>query len=141
MDLKNKLVSYFNELSASENLINQPPIIIGNPNENPTYLNRNDARGERGIWAQEEIHGKWSVDIQEGTYDIEFKFINPVKKGGTLYMETNSFINRQKNNTETDRLIMEGVYVPHMNGDLLPYYIINGKSIFPFWVKFDRQEK
>ena len=140
IDLKSTLVDYFNELSTSENLINQPPIVIGSPNENPTYLNRNDAGGERGIWAQEEIHGKWFVDIQEGTYDIEFKFINPVKEGGTLYLETNSFINRQKNNTKTDRLVMEDVHIPHMNGDLLPYYIINGKSIFPFWVKFSKKE-
>ncbi len=65
--LKFELDKMYNELISSENIVNPPYIEIGTPLENPVYLNRNDAGGERGIWAQEEVYGKWSVHIQKGT--------------------------------------------------------------------------
>jgi len=76
--LKTELDKLYNELITSENIINQPLIVIGNQNENPVFLNRNDAGGERGIWSQEEVFGKWQVKITEGNYKIRFKFIKPV---------------------------------------------------------------
>ena len=48
---------------------------IGSKNENPVFLNRNDADGERGIWNKEDIYGKWNVSIKEGNYNFKFKFI------------------------------------------------------------------
>jgi arylsulfatase len=76
--LKKDLDETYKELVSSKNLIDQPRIIIGSPHENPIILNRNDAGGQRGIWAQEEIYGKWRVRIEKGHYNVKFKFIKPV---------------------------------------------------------------
>ena len=76
--------------------MNPPRIQVGSNNENPVFLNRNDAGGERGIWAQEEIYGKWRVSINEGYYNVKFRFVKPVPKGGKLYLETGARINQVK---------------------------------------------
>ena len=96
-ELKAELDAYYNELIGSENLVNPQPIFVGNKNENPIVLNRNDAGGARGIWSQEEIYGKWDVNIEEGTYNIKFKFIKPLTTAGRMYLETGAIINQLKN--------------------------------------------
>ena len=138
-DLKNKLDKFYAELINSENLINSPRIIIGNEKENPLILNRNDAGGERGIWAQEEIFGKWHVLIREGLYNFKFKFINPIEANGEMFLETQTIINRKKNTKEnTDIIEMKKVLLPEMKCDLIPFYSLNGKRIFPFWVEIEK---
>ncbi len=137
--LKTELDNLFGELVKSENLVNPPRIIIGDKHENPVFLNRNDAGGERGIWAQEIINGKWLVSIREGNYNIRFKFIQPVPAGGTMSLETGTIINQFLNEKEnTDILEMKNVQLWEMNCDLIPTYSVNGKSIFPFWVELER---
>ncbi|MEM1138167.1 MAG: arylsulfatase, partial [Bacteroidota bacterium] len=117
--LKAELDQYYKALVASDNLINTPRVIIGSENENPIILNRNDASGERGIWSQEEIYGKWKVRIKEGTYNIKFKFIEPIKSGGKMYLETNTIVNQMKNEeNNTDIIEMKEVYLPEMSCDL-----------------------
>lgn len=137
--LKSELDTYYQELISSENIINQPPIGIGNKAENPVFLNRNDADGERGIWAQEEIFGKWHVTIAEGNYNIRFKFLKPLEQKGTMYLETGAIINQFQNETvNTDILEMKNVRLNKMDCDLIPYYLTAGKSIFPFWVELEK---
>lgn len=51
-EMKTELDRLLFELSESDHLINPPRIIIGSERENPVYLNRNDAGGQRGIWTQ-----------------------------------------------------------------------------------------
>ncbi|MGK7395316.1 MAG: arylsulfatase, partial [Candidatus Cyclobacteriaceae bacterium M3_2C_046] len=122
------------------NIINQPRILIGSENENPVYLNRNDAGGERGIWSQEEVYGKWRVDIQEGFYNVTFKFIEPVESGGRMMLETGPIIQQMKNNSHTDIIEMKNVYLPDLTADLVPFYQVKQKSILPFWVKLEKIE-
>lgn len=137
--LKDKMDNTYEELINSENLLKQPPIFIGTENENPIFLNRNDASGERGIWNQEEVFGKWNVVLQKGLYNIKFKFVQPIKKGGKMFLETGSLINSMENDTDgTDSLEMTGVSLPNMECDLIPFYAIGGKRIFPFWVEMER---
>ena len=138
--LKEELDVTYNELIASENLNNKPRIIIGSTYENPVVLNRNDAGGERGIWAQEEIYGKWNVSIEKGYYDIKFKFIKPVKGNGRMYLEANNMVKQIRNkNDDTDIIEMKNVYFPKMDGDLIPFYSIGSKNIFPFWVEMRKK--
>ncbi|MFC2128245.1 arylsulfatase [Bacteroidota bacterium] len=140
-DLKSDLDQFYEELINSDNLINPPYIIIGSKYENPVILNRNDADGQRGIWAQEEIFGKWKVSIYEGLYNIKFKFIKPVKANGRMYLETKTIINQMKNEkNDTDIIIMKNIYLPKMNCDLIPFYSIGSKKIFPFWVEIEKIE-
>ena len=137
--MKTELDRLYNELISSENMTNQPRIIIGNNHENPVYLNRNDADGERGIWAQEEVHGKWLVGITEGFYNVRFKFIQPVAAGGRMYLETGTIINQMKNEKDnTDIIEMNRVYLKEMNCELVPFYAVGNKNIFPFWVELER---
>ena len=136
---KNELESIYYELISSKNLVNPPLIEVGNEQENPIILNRNDADGERGVWSQEEVFGKWNVKINEGHYNLKFKFIKPVKAGGILLLETNGIINRKTNQLEeTDMLKMNNVYLPDMEGELIPTYLVDRKKIFPFWVELER---
>jgi arylsulfatase len=138
-NLKLELDGYYEELINSENLLTPPRIIVGSKDENPVILNRNDAGGERGIWAQEEIYGKWRISIEEGNYDIKFKFIKPVAANGKMYLETNTIINQKKNIIDnTDIIEMKNVHLPKMNCDLIPFYSIGSKNIFPFWVEMKK---
>ena len=98
LTLKDELDKTYIELITSENIVHPPLIAVGSKFENPVYLNRNDAGGERGIWAQEEVYGKWAVDIHEGTYNITFKFIQQVDAGGQLLLETGAVIHQMQNN-------------------------------------------
>ncbi len=128
----------YQKLILSENLTKQPLIIIGSEKENPLILNRNDADGTRGLWDQEEIFGKWNVHIMKGNYNFKFKFTKPVVAKGKMYLETNTIINQMKNDLKTDMIEMNNVSLPEMEGELIPYYSIGGKSILPFWVEIEK---
>lgn len=137
--LKTELDKLYSELINSENMTDQPRIIIGNKNENPVFLNRNDAQGERGIWAQEEVYGKWLVGITEGIYNVRFKFVQPVASGGKMYLETGPVVHQLKNeNNNTDIIEMNHIFLKEMNCELIPFYSIGDKNIFPFWVELER---
>lgn len=137
--LKDELDRMHRELITSENIVSPPRIVIGHKNEDPVFLNRNDADGERGIWAQEEVYGKWLVNIAEGRYNLRFKFINPVNSGGRMYLETGAVINQIKNETgKTDVIEMKNVALPGITCELIPFYSVGDKNIFPFWVEIER---
>jgi arylsulfatase len=139
IDLKKELDKIYNELINSENLINPPRIRVGTPNENPVILNRNDAGGERGIWNQEEVYGQWDVDIEEGYYDITYKFVKPVMGNGRMVLEANTLVRQMDNQKGTTDIIqMKKVYFPKMVGNLIPFYAVNNKNIFPFWMEMER---
>ncbi|MCL6295133.1 arylsulfatase [Jejuia spongiicola] len=136
--LKQNLNQIYKELISSNNLINQPSISVGSEFENPIILNRNDAGGERGIWNQEEIFGKWYVDVAEGHYNIKFKFIKPVEPKGRMILETDAIVNQLKIDMETDFIEMKNIYLPKMTGNLIPFYMKNNKRILPFLVEIEK---
>lgn len=137
--LKTELDKIYTELIASENVVNQPRIIIGDKHENPVYLNRNDADGARGIWAQEDIYGKWQVSVKEGIYNVRFRFIEPVAAGGQMVLETGSIVNQMKNKLDkTDIIEMKNISLKEMDCELIPFYNSGNKNIFPFWVELER---
>ena len=137
--MKAALDSIYKELMTSENLKNQPRILVGSPFENPVILNRNDAGGQRGIWAQEEAYGKWRVSIEKGFYDIKFKFIKPVQANGRMCIESNASVKQMLNLKEgTDTIEMKKVFFPDMDCDLIPFYSIGSKRILPFWVEMTK---
>lgn len=140
MQLKSELDKIYRELIRSENILHPPHAIIGTEYENPVVLNRNDADGERGIWAQEEIFGKWHVKILEGSYNIRVKFIKPVEAGGKMILETSAVIHQKTNREKTDLIEIKNVYLPASQGELIPFYTVAGKNIFPFWVEIEKIE-
>lgn len=139
IELKSELDQTYKELTGSKNLINQPLIVIGSTHENPVFLSRNDASGERGIWNQEELNGYWKVRINEGNYNIKFKFIKSVKSNGRMVLETNTLVNQMKNTLDdTDIIEMKNVYFSKMDCDFIPFYAQGSKNIFPFWVEIEK---
>jgi len=139
-ELKKEMEATYWELITSENMKNQPRIIIGSKHENPVYLNRNDAGGERGIWAHEEVYGKWRVEIIEGKYDVTFKFVQPVEANGSMLLETGEMIHRMRNKEKTDLITMKNVSLPNLKVDMIPFYEVKGKRIFPFWVEIEKTD-
>jgi arylsulfatase A-like enzyme len=138
-DMKEELDRILKDITNSPHLRNPRRIIIGSKHENPTFLNRNDANGPRPIWTQEEASGMWKVKIHEGRYDIRFHFIKPLTHGGTIFIETNSFILRHENTSVNSALVeMKDVYFPEMECDLIPYYATHGKNIFPLWIELKK---
>jgi arylsulfatase A-like enzyme len=135
--LKQQLDQHFFELIQSPNLLNPPTALIGSDEEDPVFLSRNDASGDRGIWAQEDIYGKWLVEVaQEGYYDLSFRFLSPLQPGGQMILETGTLIQQLENDeTSNETLVMKNVYLPKMKGDLIPFYEVEGQRIFPFWVE------
>ena len=137
--MKAELEKYFFELVNSPNLTNPPHCIIGSGKENPTFLSRNDADGERGIWDQEELYGKWRVSFLKGTYNLKFKFLSPLKGGGQMIVETGTFINQQRiTQGGITELEMSNVTFPDITCDLIPFYRVNDKKILPFLVEIER---
>ncbi len=138
-ELKKELDLLFADLARSENLLDRPLIEIGTRHENPVILNRNDADGQWGIWEQSEIFGFWRVLINEGRYDLRFKFIEPVPSGGKMMVETGAFINQMKNGkSDTDFLEMKDVKLPSTRCDFVPFYLSGSRKIFPLWVEIER---
>ncbi len=141
LELKSELDGVFEELTQETNLLNQPLIEIGNPAENPVFLNRNDASGERGIWAQEDVFGYWNVKIESGMYDIRFKFVKPVSPKGRLTLEigNQAQVFHDQSTEYIDILELNSVSLEAGISQLLPFYEINGKRYFPFWVELDKK--
>ncbi|MGB5435000.1 MAG: arylsulfatase, partial [Maribacter sp.] len=139
VSLKAEMDAWYNELLSSPNITDPPRIQIGNEHENPVFLNRNDASGERGIWAQEEIYGKWRVSIAKGIYRITFRFVAPIPKGGKMYLETGARINQKIHDFENaDSIEMKNIQLPKLDCDLIPFYSIDNEKILPFWVEIEK---
>lgn len=141
-EMKTELDQMIREISGSTHLQNPQRIIIGSEHENPVYLNRNDAGGDRGIWTQEEVFGFWKVKILEGTYNVRFKFLKPIESEGTMFLETNSLIYRQEfKSIPSDIIEMKAVSFSGLECDLIPFYMTKGRSLFPLWVELEKLKK
>ena len=74
-DLRSEFDNWYEDIIRSPNLRTVKRIQIGSDFENPVILNRNDAKGPPGIWAQDAIYGYWDINVEkEGLYDITFQF-------------------------------------------------------------------
>ncbi len=138
--LRTEMDALISELSSAPNLVNPPRILVGTPFENPVYLNRNDASGQRGVWNQEQVFSYWKVDLEKGVYNLKFKFLKPLKGGGEMFLELGKGI-LKKNNllAHTDLLEWNGVSLPQGPLDFTPFYSKERHSnYFPLWVEIER---
>ncbi len=137
--LHEKLDSLLTDLTNSQNLINPPHIKIGTSFENPVYLNRNDAHGERGIWAQDDLYGFWLVDIQSGMYKITCRFKDEIPGNGVLYVEVGQkTIQQQQDIFSTNEIVIDSVYLNGYRGQFLPFYLQDDSRYFPFWIMIEK---
>ncbi|MFC5624865.1 arylsulfatase [Algoriphagus winogradskyi] len=140
-ELKSEMDALYLELINEKNQKNPPLIHVGSTAENPIFLNRNDAAGERGIWAQEDVFGYWNVKVEPGVYDIRVKFIKPVPPQGRMTIETSNYANIaiDKSSEDVDIFEMKGVSLQATEGQLLPFYEVDGQRYFPFWVELEKK--
>jgi len=137
--LKVEMDRLFSELTSSRHLVDPPLIQVGSDHENPLVLNRNDAKGQRGIWAQEQVYGYWDVEVAEGTYDVRFKFIEPLKDPGRLILESGTLVHQMNvDQAGEDLIVMKNVHLPAGKGQLRPFLNTKSGDIFPFWVELTK---
>tara|TARA_B100000900_G_scaffold190046_1_gene160973 strand:- start:177 stop:1922 length:1746 start_codon:yes stop_codon:yes gene_type:complete len=138
--LRTEMDALISEFSSAPNLVNPPRIAVGTPHENPVYLNRNDAGGQRGVWNQEQVFSYWKVDLQKGVYNLKFKFIKPLKGGGEMFLELGQRILKKHNPlAESDLLEWKGISLPQGPLDFTPFYSKEWRSrYFPLWVEIER---
>ena len=139
LKLRREMDSFYNMLVNSKNIIDPPRIFLGTKYENPTILNRNDASGQRGIWAQNEIYGYWKVKIEEGKYNFKFKFNKSEYLEGKILLELGrKTYNKNSKIDDSGYISMNGINVKGGEYDLIPTFISRGKNIFPFWIEITR---
>ena len=137
LSLKKEMHQTFLELVNSENLKNPPRIMLGSDFENPVFLNRNDAGGQRAVWNQEQAYSFWKVDInKEGLYDLKFKFLKPLPANGNMYLEIGQSIQQKFNSKDNlDLIEMKSVYLPKGFNDFTPFYMFQKGNYFPLYVE------
>ena len=140
LEMKSRMDKIYDELINSKNLINKPRINIGNPNENPTFLNRNDASGQRGIWSQNEVFGFWKVSIAPGIYDFKFKYNNLDNSAGEMTLELGNNVYSTEVSINQDGFVfMRNIKITEGDYDLTPFLRLNRKNILPFWVEVKKK--
>ena len=138
--LRGELETFLDELLDSEHLQNPPYIEVGTEWENPVILNRNDAGGERGIWAQEEIHGEWRVSFEEGCYEVLVDFIAPVETGGRMVIETaDGVFTKQVKEVKGGNVVeLKDLCMGEWMGALRVTYWVGGRQVMPFSMEWKR---
>ena len=138
--LKSEMDGFISILSSSSNLMNPPRRAVGTPYENPVYLNRNDAAGQRGVWDQEQLYSFWKVAIQEGIYNLKFKFLKPLMADGEMHLELGQKVFKKHHVKETvNELVWERISLPQGQFDFRPFYTKERRSnYFPFWVEIEK---
>ena len=140
ISFKKEMDNSIDDLLKSKNIKNPPRIIIGSEFENPTILNRNDASGERGVWAQNDIYTFWKVNFKKGIYDFKFKFKDSIANKGTLFTEINNRVYSKKSDKAINNTLeMNNISIDNSEFDLISFLKLGPKMIYPFWIEIYKQ--
>ena len=132
--LKEAFDRYYTEIIHSPNLKPQR-IRIGTEYENPVILNRNDAKGPPGIWAQQQIHGYWDISVmQAGSYDIIFHFHHVLNSPGNMVLKIGTMQRTEPVNGSTDQVLMNNVYLEPGDFMFESWYSCSSGNHMPFFV-------
>jgi arylsulfatase len=133
--------SWYAEMMESPHLRQIQRIKLGTRHENPVILNRNDAKGSEGIWAQDKVYGYWDVEVtKEGLYDFSFHFREKVKQAGVMKLRMGTIQRSLYNeNTEASILAIKNVTVTRGHYRLEPWYRAKGENYFPFYVEVKKR--
>ena len=136
-ELKQAFDRWYAAIMQSPHLKEAQHIRLGTPNENPTILNRNDAKGDEGIWAQDRIYGYWDVHIeQDGFYDFNFVFRESLNQEGTMKLRLGTTQRSLRNTDPTARqLEMKGVFLKAGISRLEPWYRTREGNHLPFYIE------
>ncbi len=140
-ELKKEFDGWYEEVIKSPHLTQIQRIKLGTRHENPVILNRNDAKGSQGIWAQDKIYGYWDVAVEaKGQYDFTFRFREKIGRKGVMKLRLGT-IQRSLENADTEALTLEMKNIPLEKGHyrLEPWYRAEGGNYFPFYVEVKKR--
>jgi len=141
--LKEEFDSWYMDIIHNEKLKAQYAI-IGSDMEEEIILNRNDAGGEPGIWAQDEVFGYWHIEcIRSSEYKISINFKEKINTIGKLVLKI-APLQRTVDIKEpgSSEVIIENIYIPRGK------YMVecwlqsaDGRKIFPFYIRISENIK
>ena len=140
-DLKSIFDNWYEEIMESPHLNEIQYIKVGSNKENPVILNRNDAKGEPGIWSQMEIYGYWDVEVvQEARYDFIFHFHKPLKESGNMNLRMGTVKRTLHEDGEgTQKITMPDIHLEKGQYSVESWYSSQGRHILPFYIEIIRQ--
>ena len=135
--LKTGFDDWYSDIMDSPHLEEVQYIKVGSNKENPVILNRNDAKGEPGIWNQREIFGYWDIQVvRGGNYDFVFHFHKPLKNSGRMKLRMGTLKRTVSDAGEgTEKIVMRDIHLEKGKYQLDSWYNSEGKNIFPFYVE------
>jgi arylsulfatase len=140
-ELKNEFDQWLDEALSGPNVKPQR-IRIGTKFENPVILNRNDAKGSAGIWAQEKIYGYWDVEVMEdGLYDFKMIFHKPIENPGSMIIRLGN-VQRTYSNQEIniDKIILNDIPLKKGEFMLESWYWQRGGALLPFYIEVSKKD-
>lgn len=136
--LKGLFNAWYAEAIESPHLRPQPHI-LGSAYEDPVILNRNDAKGTRGIWAQRQIYAYWDVAVATTTsYNLTFRFEHPVPGGGHMMVRVGNAQRTVNIPDSTDLIVMRAVQLVEGEHRFESWYQHQGPAYLPFYVEVRR---
>ncbi|MCB0686505.1 MAG: sulfatase-like hydrolase/transferase, partial [Saprospiraceae bacterium] len=139
--LKEKLDAWINDVVR--NIKADPVIVIGDHHENPTLLNRNDAKGQPGIWAQDEIYGYWDIEVAtSGYYNFKYYFLHNLSGEGAIRLNLKPMeYTKQITSDTTKEITLRDIYIPAGRYRLETWYQPkNSVFILPFNIEILKKE-
>jgi len=139
-ELKKDMDTWYEEIIAEQNNNRILPAYVGTEYENPTVLNRNDAKGTPVAWRQENVLGYWDVKVVEtGSYNVTLQFIRPISEPGNIHLKLYPQYFIHHNEEYADQLKIENIKLKQGEFKLEAYYTTNkGEYIFPLYVSLER---
>jgi len=141
-ELKATFDDFYREVIQSPHLQSNT-IILGNAAENPSVLNRNDAKGNWGVWSDDEIYAYWDVETEtEGVYDFDLVFRDTLKSPGRLTLKVGRIQRTIDNERVTQNLQLPEVFLPKGQYMLEAVYQESEgqrRKLFPFYVSVERK--
>lgn len=144
-ELRADFDKWYSEVIQSPHIMNPPRIVIGNAAENPTILNRNDAKGNWGVWAEENIYAYWDVEVEQaGLYDITLFFEKTPNASGRALIRVGNVQRTIEVERPTQSITFKRINLPILEGMFEAIYL-KGKGrqdkIFPFYVVIEKLDE
>ena len=100
-------------------------------------LNRNDAKGPPGVWAQDRLYAYWAVSVtDEGPYDVEFVFHRPLPDDGNMVLRVGPVQRTlQIDEPGLTRIMMENIGLHKGDYLLESWFWTEGQIYLPFYTK------
>ncbi|MFP4621134.1 MAG: arylsulfatase [Bacteroidales bacterium] len=143
-EFKSLFDDWYGKIMESPHLNEIQSIKVGSDQENPVILNRNDAKGQPGIWNQMEIYGYWDIEVvQEADYDIVFHFHKPLEESGTMNLRMGTvkrtIHNEMGMGENTREITMPDIHLEKGQYSVESWYSSQGRHILPFYVEIKQQ--